>query len=144
MVHAIESLVIPPTDSKFCITSIRWIRVQLAYCMDQMFICTWSTTRHYTALCIIGFVAAEQMHWNPQGIHWNIRASPLRFSLPLLSWRLSLRNSIDGFCNEISCSFITMQQLCDEKYYHVVHDSWRIPQFEPNEWERQAEYQQSA
>ena len=25
-------------------------------------------------------------------------------------------------------------QLCDEKYYHVVHDSWHIPQFEPSEW----------
>ena len=36
-----------------------------------------------------------------------------------------------------------MQQLCDEKYYHVVHNSWHIPQFEPSEWERQAEHQQS-
>ena len=36
-----------------------------------------------------------------------------------------------------------MQQLCDEKYYHVVHDSWHIPKFELSEWERQAEYQQS-
>ena len=34
-------------------------------------------------------------------------------------------------------------QLCDEKYYHVVHDSWYIPKFEPSEWEHQAEYQQS-
>ena len=34
-------------------------------------------------------------------------------------------------------------QLCDEKYHRVVHDSWRIPQFELSEWERQAEYQQS-
>ena len=33
-------------------------------------------------------------------------------------------------------------QLCDEKYYHVVHDSWHILQFE-FEWERQAKYQQS-
>ena len=34
-------------------------------------------------------------------------------------------------------------QLCDEKYYHVVHDSSHIPKFEPSEWERQAENQQS-
>ena len=34
-------------------------------------------------------------------------------------------------------------QLCDGKYYHVVHYSWNIPQFEPSEWERQAEYHQS-
>ena len=68
------------------------MRVQLTYCMVQMSICT--LIHNKTLHCFVHYQLCrvpEQMHWNPQGFCYNIRASPLctslRFSLPLPSWR---------------------------------------------------------
>ena len=61
-------------------------RMQLTYCMVQMFICT--LIHNITLLCALSALwLPNKCTEIPKVSTQNIRASPLRFSLPLLSWR---------------------------------------------------------